>query len=90
MLVIAVPVIMEGEVTGAVGISVFLKDLSEIITKELELPGDMVFYAVDSKNRVALHNNTDMIFEEEPEPPEKSVSGTAPFTGWRITLGYAD
>lgn len=87
-LVTAVPVIDKGEVTGFVGVSVFLEDLSEIIAEDLDLPDDMVFYAVGPGDRVALHSNTDLIFEVNPEPPGEYVSGTAPFTGWRIVLGY--
>lgn len=88
VLVVAVPVIKEGEVVGALGISVFLEDLSDIISEQLKLSDDIVFYAVTAEKQVALHTDTEMILEDKPESPENSVSLTAPFTGWRITLGY--
>ncbi|MFC1995632.1 cache domain-containing protein [Chloroflexota bacterium] len=87
-LVVAVPIIKEGEVVGILGTVVFLEDLSDIISEQLKLSDDIVFYAVTAENQVALHTNTEMIFEDKPESPENSVSLTAPFTGWRITLGY--
>ena len=88
VLVVAVPVIKEGEVVGALGISVFLEDLSDIISEQLKLSDDIVFYAVTAENQVALHTDTEMILEDEPESLEYSVSLTAPFIGWRIILGY--
>ena len=88
VLVVAVPVIREGGVIGALGISIFLEDLSDIISEQLRLSDDIVFYAVTAENRVALHTDTEMILEDKPESLEDSVSLTAPFTGWRITLGY--
>ncbi len=88
VLVVAVPIIKEGEVVGVLGISVFLEDLSDIISEQLKLSDDIVFYAVTAENQVALHTDTEMILEDKPESLENSVSLTAPFTGWRITLGY--
>ena len=88
VLVVAVPVVKSGEVIGVVGISVFLKDLSDIITEELKLVDDIVFYAVTPADQVALHLDAALILEESPQPPENAVSVTAAFTGWRITLGY--
>ena len=88
VLVVAVPIIKEGAVIGALGISVFLEDLSGIIGEQLKLSDDIVFYAVTAENQVALHTDTEMILEDEPESLEYSVSLTAPFIGWRIILGY--
>jgi hypothetical protein len=90
VLVVAVPIINEEEVVGVLGISVFLEDLSDIISEQLKLSDDIVFYAVTAENQVALHTDTEMILEDKPESPENSVSLTAPFMGWRITLGYTN
>jgi hypothetical protein len=87
-LVVAVPVIREGEVIGILGISVFLEDLSGIISEQLKLSDDMVFYAVTAEDQVALHTDKEMILGDKPEPPKNSVNLIAPFTGWHITLGY--
>jgi len=87
VLVVAVPVIREGDVIGALGISVFLEDLSEILSEELKLSDDMVFYAVTAENQIALHTDKEMILGDKPGSLENSVGLTAPFTGWRITLG---
>jgi hypothetical protein len=88
VLVVAVPVIREGKVIGALGTSVFLEDLSGILSDALKLTDDMVFYAVTPENQIALHTDTEMILGDKTESLEHSASVTAPFTGWRITLGY--
>jgi methyl-accepting chemotaxis protein len=87
-LVVAVPVIREGKVIGILGSSVFLEDLSGILSEELKLADNMVFYAVNAENEIALHSEKEMILGEKLEPLKNSASVTAPFTGWRITLGY--
>ena len=87
-LVVAVPVIREGKVIGILGSSVFLEDLSDMLSKEVKLADNMVFYAVTAENYVALHSEKEMILGDKMESLEHSASLTAPFTGWRITLGY--
>ncbi|MFC2012938.1 cache domain-containing protein [Chloroflexota bacterium] len=87
-LVVAVPIIKEGEVIGILGTSVFLGNLSDIISEQLKLSDDIVFYAVTAESQVALHTDKEMILEDKPESPEDSVSLIAPFTGWNITLSY--
>ena len=90
VLVVAVPGIKSGKVIGVVGISVFLKDLSSIITEELNLTDDFIFYAVTPGKQVALHTYTELILGEDPQPLKNAVSATASFTRWRISLGYND
>ena len=87
-LVVAVPVIRAGKVIGILGSSVFLEDLSDMLSKEVKLADNMVFYAVTAENQVALHSEKEMILGEKLEPLKNSASVTAPFTGWRITLGF--
>lgn len=60
-MVATVPVKNEGEVIGALGVSVDLEKLSEIIVKELQLPDDMVFYAVNDEGEIALHRNPELL-----------------------------
>jgi hypothetical protein len=88
VLVVAVPVIRKEDVIGILGISVFLEDLSGMMSEQLKLSDDMVFYAVTAENHIALHTDKEMILGDTLESLEHSVELTAPFTGWRITLGY--
>ena len=89
-LIAASPVMKEGEVIGGLGVSIFLDDLSTNLAEALALPEDMVFYATTEDGEVALHSDTQIIFETNPVLAENVVYETSPLTGWRFALGYKD
>ena len=89
-LIAAVPVIREGEVIGGLGTSIFLSDLSSILSQELKLSNDMIFYAVNEENEVALHSNVAVILEGNPDLPKDAVFETSPLTGWQFVMGFQD
>lgn len=65
VMVAAVPVKSGGKVVGALGVSIHLDKLSELLARELQLPSNMVLYAIDGKQgTTALHSVTRLIFEE--------------------------
>lgn len=73
VMVAAVPVKSGGKVIGALGVSIHLDKLSELLARELQLPSNMVLYAIDGKQgTTALHSVTRLIFEE----PAKQKSET--------------
>lgn len=61
-VIVTVPVKLEGEVVGGLGVSVFLDAVSERIDDALSLPGSMVFYALAPDGTTALHRNTQLNF----------------------------
>lgn len=71
-MVAAVPVKNGGKVIGALGVSVHLDKMSELLARELQLPPNMVLYAIDKQGTTALHSVTRLIFEE----PAKQKSET--------------
>jgi len=89
-LIAAVPVVREGKVIGGLGTSIFLSDLSSLLTGELGLPGDMVFYAVTAEDEVVLHSNAELILQEDPALAKNVVFATSALTGWRFALGFRD
>lgn len=73
VMVAAVPVKNGGKVIGALGVSVHLDKMSELLARDLQLPPNMVLYAIDGKQgTTALHSVTRLIFEE----PAKQKSET--------------
>jgi len=62
--VLMVPVMEGDKVVGAVGASVFLADLSRLLVKEIALPDDMVFYAINELGEAALHSDPKWLLEE--------------------------
>ena len=92
-MVAVVPVIDGADVVGALGVSVYLEELSEIIAADMALPTDMVLYAVNGEDVIALHSDTGMLLEDASAldgGPERSASATCAMLGWTFTLGYAD
>jgi hypothetical protein len=88
-VVATVPVMDNGEVVGALGVSVFLEQLSQLTAADLQLSDDMVLYAVNGDGVIALHSDTALIMENSSalDVPEKAVSQTSSLLGWTFTLG---
>lgn len=89
-LIAAVPVKRGGQVVGAVGSSIFLDELSITLASEIDLPNDMVFWAVNQDGDIALHSDTDMILEQADGLPEGVAYETSPLTGWEFALAFKD
>ena len=91
-MVATVPVEDEGEVVGALGVSVFLEELSELTAADLGLSSDMVLYAVNDEGVIALHSDTDMVMGNSSalDVPEQAVSETSTLLGWTFTLGVEE
>jgi len=88
-MVAVVPVADDGEVIGALGISVFLTELSDLTASDLMLGPDAVFYAVDGDGTVALHTDEALITEPASALPEDPGLATATSTllGWVFSAG---
>ena len=87
-----VPVKDNGEVVGALGVSVFLEQLSQLTAADLQLSDDMVLYAVNGDGVIALHTDTALIMENSSalDIPEQAVSQTSTLLGWTFTLGVEE
>jgi hypothetical protein len=88
--VATVPVKNGNEVIGALGVSIYLDELSQSIVTDLGLSDDMIFYAVNAGDMIALHSDADMIMENVSEQPDlcDSESATSSLLGWTFYLGY--
>lgn len=63
--VVAVPVRSANRaIIGVLGASVYLDKMTEILKKEMNLAGPLIFYAVDSKPLGALNSESNLIFTE--------------------------
>lgn len=60
--VIAVPIWKDGKVIGALGVSVSADEVSRMLQERMAVPGDMVFYALDSKGQCSLHKESSLLF----------------------------
>jgi hypothetical protein len=87
-----VPVEDNGAIVGALGVSIFLEELSALTAADLELPNDMVLYAVNEDGVIALHIDPDLIMENSSalDVPDEVVSQTSTLLGWTFTLGVEE
>ena len=58
----AVPIRVDGKVSGALAASVFLDEMRERLNRELALPAGHVWYVLDSAATTMLHRDADFIF----------------------------
>ncbi|MGD8617931.1 MAG: cache domain-containing protein [Gammaproteobacteria bacterium] len=63
-VIVAVPVMRDGEVVGGLGASVFLDDLSNRIDAAVSLPENLFFYALAPDGTTTLHKNTQLNFQD--------------------------
>ena len=72
--VVAVPIRIDGKVSGMLGASIFLDGLSIAIKQEMNLPKNVAFYAIDEKANTILSWKTDMIFKDPIKQANPSLS----------------
>lgn len=61
--IVATPVMKDGQIVGALGVSVPLEKLAKLVDDTLGLPKDVVFYAISDKGQTALHRDTSHLLE---------------------------
>ncbi len=61
-VIIAVPVVKDGKIAGALGVSVAADKVSGMLQEKMALPQEMVFYALDAKGQCALHRDSSRLF----------------------------
>ena len=63
--IVAVPVLRDDRVVGALGASVYLDRLGEIVRREMGTPGpETLFFAIDGKPMGAVHSDPSLVFTE--------------------------
>jgi methyl-accepting chemotaxis protein len=62
-IIVATPVIKEGHVVAAIGISVSSSLISKLVAERVEFPDNMIFYALNSKGQTSIHADASKIFQ---------------------------
>jgi hypothetical protein len=62
-VIIAVPVVQNAHVIGAVGASIALEKVATFIETVLDFPSQVMFYALDPRGQIALHRESGLLFE---------------------------
>lgn len=71
--VVAVPIVRDGSVVGALGSSVYLDRLSSFINKQMALDNSMIFYSFDAQPMVALVWDPQLVFLEPMKEQNESL-----------------
>ncbi|MDR4987756.1 MAG: cache domain-containing protein [Bacteroidales bacterium] len=74
-VLIAVPAMENGEVTGAVALSVFLDDFQKMVSESLNLPDNYLWYVLSEDGNTVLHPRSDFVFMKPAEQGSPSMAG---------------
>ena len=72
-LIVATPVMVNGKVVAAIGVSVRLRLLTELVEANMKLPHNAYFYALDPDTKIVLHRNVDRLFKSVSEVGDESL-----------------
>lgn len=72
-VIIAVPVSSEGKVIGAVGVSLRVRLLSDLVDKHMTLPESEYFYALERDTRIALHRKAERMFQTPTDVGDEAL-----------------
>jgi hypothetical protein len=74
--IVAVPVRKNGRIIGALGTSLSAEGISRMIDKEMGLPENMIFYALDQKGQTSLHRESALLFAYPSDMGSRSLTKT--------------
>jgi len=72
-VIVAVPVRSGEKVIGALGVSLRVRLLSELVDKDMRLPENMYFYALERDTRIALHRKADRMFKTPTDVGDEAL-----------------
>jgi len=73
-VIVATPIWANGRVIGAFGVSTSVEKLAAQVDRQLGLPKDVVFYALDGQGRTALHRDSTLMFEFPSEMGSETLT----------------
>ncbi len=73
-LIVASPVLVEGRMAGAVGVSIDAAKLAAELDAAIRFPPNVVFYALDENGETALHRAGELIFAFPSEQGSPTLS----------------
>ena len=91
-MVMTVPIERSGAIIGALGATVYLDDLSNLILDALELPDDVVLFAHTPEGEITLHSDPNLLLESADAAGvdnATAVSAASPLLSWIFVLGAA-
>lgn len=62
-VIVATPVVQDGKVVAALGVSVRARLLSDLVKSRTNMPDELIFYALDASGQTAIHRDPDKMFQ---------------------------
>ena len=72
-IIVAVPIVKNGKVVGALGASLSATQLSMMVSDRMGHPNKAIFYALDAQGQAALHSEPSLIFEFPSDIGDKTL-----------------
>lgn len=72
--IVAVPVLRDERVIGALGVSVAMEKIADLIDNAIGFPPRIMFYALDAHGQIALHRESSLLFEFATELGSPSLT----------------
>ena len=72
-VIVATPVMANGKVVAAIGVSLRLRLLSEFVDENTQLPANMYFYSMNSDALISTHRNIDRMFKHPTDIGDESL-----------------
>ncbi len=72
-VIIAVPVVANGTTVGAIGVSLRVRLLSELVDQHMKLPESSYFYALERDTRIVLHRYADRMFKTPTDVGDEAL-----------------
>lgn len=89
-MVMTVPIERSGTIIGALGVTVYLDDLTELLLAALALPDGVILFAYDGSGRMAVHSDTNLLLADVSESgvdTAMSASAVSSVLGWTFVVG---
>lgn len=72
-VIVATPVMANGKVVAAIGVSLRLRLLSQFVDENTQLPANMYFYSMNSDALISTHRNIDRMFKHPTDIGDESL-----------------
>ena len=72
-VIVATPVMADGKVVAAIGVSMRLRLITQLVENHTQLPADMYFYSMNSDALISTHRNIDRMFKHPTDIGDESL-----------------
>ena len=72
-VIVATPVMVDGEMQAALGVSVRARLLSDYVVSRANMPPELIFYALDGTGKTVLHRDPDKMFQYPSDMGDPSL-----------------